>query len=94
MAEVRQSQAIAALKSGWSEELKRLKGAWSAGEKAKREQWVSAKTNEIKELTVKVRLISPRCVFLHLINSTTLTSCCATAGSGGRGSEVAAEAPC
>lgn len=54
MADARQAQAIGALKAGWGEELKRLKGAWAAGEKAKREQWVAAKTSEIKELTVKV----------------------------------------
>jgi hypothetical protein len=55
-AEERHAAAIAALKSGWASELKRQQAAWEAGAAAKQEAWRAAKTAEIKEQTVKVRL--------------------------------------
>lgn len=44
---------MAALKEGWTAELRRQKEGWAAAERVRREQWMEAKTAEVKQLTVK-----------------------------------------
>jgi hypothetical protein len=51
--EERHERMLSKLKDGWAAELRRQKEAWAAGERSKRDAWVAAKTQEVKELTVK-----------------------------------------
>lgn len=52
-AEERGATTVSKLKDAWAVELKRQHEAWAAGDKAKREAWLDAKTQEIKDITVK-----------------------------------------
>ena len=61
-AEAKHAAGVESLKDGWVGELKKQKEAWTAAEKGRRDTWLADKTKQVKELTVKVRLLEPNAV--------------------------------